>query len=305
MLKTLSALPCFTQVTKVTTIRGGLSHDCFKVEADNVYYFAKSITGTQLKNEVLLTQISSTEKLSPNIYYTNEQWIISDYIEGGTLAKSDIPLSEKISMGIALMTKFHHLSITHAERINTQSVSILKITETIDDLNHPNNLPIFFALVKAIGYEIEAVIEKGLDDITESNTCCHSDMNFSNILINDKRKTWLIDFEHACYAPAEFDLAMFIAINTIATNNLDCIINLYEQQSNRVINKRVLHYFLLFSYLINGLWYFNNTVGDTFSCNARESDLMHKLATEQWQAFDILYHKLGMSKDIITLQKFI
>jgi thiamine kinase-like enzyme len=303
LLNSLSTLPCFNKIKKITPISGGLSHDCFKVEADNTCFFAKNITGAQLKNEVLLAQISSTERLSPNIYYSSEQWIISDFIEGGNLAISGIPLIDKISMSIALMTKFHQISLYHPEEVNGQTINTLSITDTISGLFHPKNSPILISEVTKIARNIEVLVKKSVNK--SKPVCCHSDLNFSNVLTDNNTSAWLIDFEYACFAPVEFDLAMLITINNIPTNAISTVINLYELQVGSQINNKSLQHYILFCFLINGLWYFNRSLDEVLSLEAKAQQQMIKLATEQWQAFDILYNKLGMSKDIITLQKFI
>ena len=321
LLKTLSALPCFTQVTKVTAIRGGLSHDCFKVEADNNYFFAKKITGDQRKNELILAKVAALNDLSPSVYYHDEQWVISHYIENENLAEKEIPLRDKITISIGLMMKFHQLSTSYPHQINTNVVNTLNIMDTIKDLFPPNNQLTLMAELIKYGREIEAFISEEMHNKTNNRVCCHSDINFSNILSGkiseNKEDAWLIDFEYACFAPAEFDLAMFIAVNSIPKTLTNISINLYEQQAKVSVNKKLLNFYILFCHLINGLWYFNNSLDGKLNLMAnvtanvtpdltfKAQDKMRELAIEQWQAFDILYVHLKMSKNTVTLQKFI
>jgi len=284
LLKSLSALPCFNQVTAVAAISGGFSHACFKVEADNVCYFAKMITGHQLETELMLANITASNNLTPSILYHDEQWLISHYIEEENLAVKKIPLIEKITTSIKLMSTFHRLIASSSCQINAEKISTLDITDTINVLFHHNNSPALITGVTKLGREIATLIAPSFStemrDKINNLVCCHSDMNFSNILSDKNNHAWLIDFEYACFAPAEFDLAMLIAVNNIPKSLIGTIINLYQQQTAKSINEELLHYFMLFCYLINGLWYYNQ-----YKIAIKDKKLL-TLAKQQWQQFD-------------------
>jgi len=307
--KALSALPCFNQVTSICIITGGLSHACFKVEADDACYFAKMTAGVQLETELTLAKVAAFNNLTPRIFYHDEQWLISHYIEGENLAVKEIPLIEKITTSIKLMVTFHQLTASSSEQVNTGKISTLSIIGTINGLFHTSNQPTLITKVAMLGRKIAALIASEMDNTTNSLLCCHSDMNFSNVLTsNNKGKdtnAWLIDFEYACFAPAEFDLAMLITVNNIPLALTDDIIGLYEQQTGRSINKSLLHAFILFCYLINGLWYFNSALDNVLNLTDETKEKMYKLATEQWQAFDTLYRDLNLSKSPTVLMQFI
>lgn len=309
----LSALPCFNHIEKVTPIAGGLSHDCFKVAADNTYYFAKKITGEHLQIEVFLASIAAKENLSPTVYYSNEQWIICDYIEGDNLELLDIPLNDKITMSITLMVKFHQLNLSPSDKMNLAEsnclpiITNLNITNTINALFHPNNSPALISTITEIGTGISTEIETLINqEIDKSNlVCCHSDINFSNVLADGNEKTWLIDFEYACLAPVEFDLAMLITVNNIPNGMINTAINFYEQQVDRKVNRKLLKHYELFCLLINGLWYFNRVLDSEINLQENTQAKMLALATKQWQAFDLLYNQLNMPQYTKALQKFI
>jgi thiamine kinase-like enzyme len=302
-------------------IAGGLSHVCFKVEADNACYFVKRISGEQLETELTLAKIAALNHLTPDIFYHDEQWLISHYIEGKNLAVKKIPLREKITTSIKLMIAFHQLSPSYPEQININKISTLNIVDTIDDLFHPSNQPTLVTEIIQCGHEIAARIAVEMDKPATTIVCCHSDMNFSNVLsgtngthINGdienhknkgkQNKAWLIDFEYACFAPAEFDLAMLIAINNIPPPFIDSIIDLYEQHTALSLNKDLLNTFILFCYLINGLWYFNSSLDETIRSVIGTKESMQALATEQWQAFDVLYpsHMKQMNRSERTVK---
>lgn len=315
LLKSLTALPCFNQVTRISAITGGFSHACFKVEADGACYFAKMTTGIQLETELTLAKVAALNKLTPPIFYHDEQWLVSHYIEGENLAVKEIPLIEKIATSIKLMITFHQLTASSSAQVNVEKISTLSIAATISDLFHPNNQPTLVTKITMLGSEIAALIAPEMSSTINNLLCCHSDMNFSNVLTSNRngnvngngnnRDAWLIDFEYACFAPAEFDLAMLIAVNNIPLTLTDDIIGMYERGTDRPINQALLHAFILFCYLINGLWYFNSSFDEMMNLTPEMKAKMYKLATEQWQSFDTLYCHLNLSKSPIILMPFI
>jgi len=307
--KALSALPCFKQVTNINMVTGGFSHACFKVEADDSCYFAKMTTGIQLETELTLAKVAAVNNLTPPIFYHDKQWLISHYIEGENLAVKEIPLIEKITTSIKLMVTFHQLVASSSEQVNIEKISPLNIAGTINGLFHIGNQPTLITAVTMFGRKIAALIAPAINNTTHSLLCCHSDINFSNVLTSNNKghdtNAWLIDFEYACFAPAEFDLAMLTAVNNIPLTLTDDIIGCYEQRAGRAINKSLLHAFILFCYLINGLWYFNSALDNVLNLTDETKEEMYKLATEQWQAFDTLYRDLNLSKNPTVLMQFI
>tara|TARA_R110000737_G_scaffold14785_2_gene30928 strand:+ start:4204 stop:5352 length:1149 start_codon:yes stop_codon:yes gene_type:complete len=118
---------------------------------------------------------------------------------------------------------------------------------------------------------------------------CHGDANFSNVMSveniamkADKSDYQLIDFECACIAPVEYDLAMLMAVNNFDIRKMALICACYQQvfyrlgkqahqhekphgivdnlmtnshKDNAISLPLVTCYYDL-SLLINGLWYF-------------------------------------------------
>jgi thiamine kinase-like enzyme len=327
-LHSLSTLPCFTDITCVTEISGGLSNPCFKVEADKSYFFAKRTAEPFLNIEIYLTKITANEGLAPALIYHDDQWIISQFISGENLAQSKLTLKDKIAKSIELLVKFHQLAIntnvldqTEKSRLpppkKNQSLVIptldvhSTINELIDELTYEftqadkssefslklasklkNELATELSLIanrlnKLIAPLVQSIVQSSSTNIV----CCHSDINFSNVLIDANQQLWLIDFEYACEAPAEFDIAMFMAINNIPLTLFDEVIGLYEDKADASIDKLLCNYYLAFSYLINGLWYVNQS---QLKETSGSPDFI-ALTKEQWQSFDNLHEKLSLS----------
>lgn len=315
--RSLSSLPCFSNIRCITEMTGGLSNPCFKVDAEGISYFAKKTAEPFFDVEIYLTTISANKGIAPALIYHDSQWIISRYIEGKNLAIKDIPLKEKIFLSIKLMRKFHQLEISSFQHddvaYNPKLIKNLNISQTIDDLLNSNLQPQLVNLLNNYGVEIQKLITKeqnklinnlNATSVLNNTVCCHSDINFSNVLIDNEQEAWLIDFEYACFAPIEFDLAMLSAVNNIPNSLADFIVNIYQQEANVQLNTSLLSYYLLFCHLINGLWYYNmsHEKQDVPNHNA---DSMQILAKEQWRAFDKLGSTLLHSKSAIRLQEFI
>lgn len=237
----LSALPCFTQVENISIMASGLSQHCFKVSADNKVYFAKTINDTA---EASVTAYASILGLSPNVIYHDSDWLISNFVNASNLALSTIDTDNKIAQAIKLMVKCHQLDIKPAE------LSTKNITNSLIDNAH-YSLPIKTALL-----QFSELLLVPMSHLTKS-VCCHGDLNFSNVLMNKAQRTWLVDYECACTAPLEYDLAMFIAVNSLTSNEITIMIKQYEFQSAVYVDLLLLNHYLLFCYFINGLWYFN------------------------------------------------
>lgn len=241
MKDALSALPCFTQVDSISIIASGLSQHCFKVTADNKVYFAKTLSDN---TEVLVAECAGKSDLGPSVIYHDQHWLISNFIDTDNLALSTLGADEKIKHAINLMVQCHQLNVMPAE------LSTADIIESL--LKNPH----YSTRQKAALFQLAELILEPLT-ISLNNVCCHGDLNFSNVLMNQAQNTWLVDYECACIAPIEYDLAMFIAVNSLDNNDRTRTIEQYETQSSVCIDLELLNHYLLFCYFINTLWYFN------------------------------------------------
>jgi thiamine kinase-like enzyme len=259
----LSALPCFIQVDSISKIASGLSQHCFKVTADNKVYFAKSITDN---TEVSVTQCAGKSGLSPSLIYHDQHWLVTHFINASNLAQSTINTDDKINHAIKLMVQCHQLKVKPAE-LSTQDI----IKSLLNNLHYPESQKI--ALLQLAKLILEPL------NVSQNSVCCHGDLNFSNVLINQVHSTWLVDYECACIAPIEYDLAMFIAVNSLASNKITLIIKQYEHQSSVNVEPKLLNHYLLFCYFINALWYFNTyhekTANDGANTESKRALLKH------------------------------
>jgi len=259
-MKQLKTLTCFNHIETIVPIVAGLSSQCYQVHADNELFFAKQISTTR---ETATSLHAALQSISPKVIFHDHHWLITQYIDGENLAFSQQTLDEKILIAIELMSKCHQITdkpvelaprnITH-ELISNKDFSSQQQAE-------------FTRVANQLTFQLKQ---------TNNLVCCHGDLNFSNILITPSNSTYLVDFECACAAPAEYDLAMFIAVNNIKEDKIPSIIEHYTKNSFIEVNPALLNRYLLFCYFINGLWY-------TCAYNKSHLAKFTLLAKQQWQ----------------------
>ena len=271
----LSGLDCFKNVSAIENITAGMSSHCYKVTADGKVFFTKTLSNP---NEVLLAKSAAKLGISPEVIFANQHWLVTRFIGGENLTASTKSLDEKIDVSIQLMAKCHQLT-TNIPKMS--AVVIIKDLVNQADLSY--------------------LQQQQLNDISEQVSarllanhnlvCCHGDMNFTNVLVDSQQAAWLLDFECAYQASAEFDLAMFVAINNLNLSRLPEIITGYQKANSLIdINAKLVENYLAFSYLINGLWYFGQSKEYQPSLGEKRDNqaIFKKLARQQWQQFDDL-----------------
>jgi thiamine kinase-like enzyme len=278
MKLSLNALPCFNQITNISIIPSGLSQNCFKISADSNVYFAKTITD---KAEVNATVSAASFGISPSVFYADQQWLICHYIDANNLAHSKLPIEFKVKLATQLMVQCHQLQEPLEE------LSPEELTHSLIDRPH------YSARQTTVLSKLKKSILASLKNSTIT-AFCHGDLNFSNLLMNEKQSTWLVDFECACNAPIEFDIAMFIAVNNLDKKASEITIEQYENQSYVKVDQLLLNHYLVFSYFINALWYFNTFHEKT---QIEDKQILLKHAEAQWNAL----HASLLTKDSYLL----
>jgi thiamine kinase-like enzyme len=286
----IKALPCFVNHScEVKRVTGGESHDCFKItfikNDIEECYFVKSFSGHQ---ETAVAEISSNllaaeAGLAPAIIYYSPLWLVCEYIHGESLAKftaekTSLVFNDRVMIAMNLMVKMHQLK--HPQNHPILNIEKLLVT-LIKDIEPTHLQQVFF------NETIKEIIPLQLPN--NNLVLCHGDVNYENIRLSDTynknyplEKSWLVDFECSCLAEAEYDIAMFIAINTRCAGNVEAIVKQYQLYANvDVDNKKVLAY-LACCYLINGLWYLK-LAGDN-----KKNQTIRQKACQQLVLFDQL-----------------
>ena len=285
IINTLRSLPCFTEVQDIRLLTDGLSHTCFKVTTSSQVFFVKKLNIGTGGSEIITAIAAAEHGISPNVIYHDSQWLVTEFIDGLSLAKAEESSDIKLSVALELMASLHQMSALK----DKQSIPTLDTTLSVDHLLAgaknilSNNHSVLHKVTSYLTSNILSLIFK----TKRPMVICHGDVNFTNILLDDGKRTWLIDFECAHRAPIEFDLAMFVAVNDMPVENLNEVVDEYTALVPRTsINLPLLNFYILYSFYINGLWYFAND--------------FRSLATTQWTAFDRLAGKKTLNLPKLT-----
>jgi thiamine kinase-like enzyme len=292
----LCQLPCFNQleVGNISVIAAGLSQPCFHIQYQHKNYFAKYLAVNRI--EPLASELAANEGISPQLIYVGDNWLITEFIVGKGLDKSVQSEADKLTILLKLLAHCHHIAhhnVDHHQYLSSSikstakpwSLPKLDISSTIQQLRLQIQIPPSQELALN---ELSALLLKKLAQaesvaINTTQVFCHGDANFSNVIQanNDINKQTcryqLVDFECACLAPIEYDLAMLMAVNNIDLSKLVWIKSEYESQlmhmfsckkATEIVDNlsgydRTSNNFSLFmvtcyydlSLLINGLWY--------------------------------------------------
>ena len=250
----LKKLPLFQgKAVKVTPFEAGFSASVFYVEVTQsnqavsrtvAKYIADIDTSNnQLKNtEAFVQQLAANEGLAPNILFTNEQWIISQYIEGEMLSDVDAPIFSKITMLAELTGRLQRISLPKGSPVAKLDVKAATLALTTE-ARHLVDLT-----------EVENYLDT-FEVRSKKLVLCHGDMNFNNIICGDN--PYLIDFTTACLAPIEYEIGMLLAINLIDSTHSSKIIGVYNEvfKNNELIDVEMVTRYSVLATLINACWY--------------------------------------------------
>ncbi|MBA6391251.1 aminoglycoside phosphotransferase family protein [Colwellia sp. BRX10-3] len=324
----LCQLPCFhlLKVANISVIDSGLSQPSFHVKYENKAYFAKYLDANSI--EPLASQLAATHGISPKLIYVGYNWLITEFIAGEGLDTSIQSEDEKLAVMLTLLARCHsigdlsqnkpqHLNsdIDHQNLSSVISRSVHQMSKLpfIPNLDIPSTVNLLLQNIVLNASQEQAL--KSLLNILQNNLAntskivaisqpvfCHGDANFSNViqLENNTKSSIdlykLIDFECACLASIEYDLAMLMAVNDIDSGKIEIIKSLYQQafisinqyekplkivdnlvskaQDIVEISTSLVTCYLDLSLIINALWYISKY-------QSRKQSKYKKLAEKQ------------------------
>ena len=298
LMHDIHQLPCFKQqAIEVSPIAFGLSHFCFHViqspaknpsqiavpEGYHQHYFVKYLVKdtAEASSESVVAELAADFGIAPKVFYRSDTWLVTEFIDGRLL--SQIPLfgNEKVQIAIQCVNQCHQLkpandvpSLSISAIVSRQLEQVLKIKNT------PNQ-----TLEKDLTLLCQQVVS--FNEVGEK-VLCHGDVNFSNILIDEQQKPWLIDFECAFIGYREFDLAMLMAINQLPLDSLNYLIKQYQDESSKTLDTSLVKRYLACCYVINGLWFFHHASTTSATSITSSSEHYLELAQQQCQLFDRL-----------------
>jgi thiamine kinase-like enzyme len=278
----IKSLTCFDDINieNIAVIPQGLSHISFKVTTTgfNDDYFVKYFDANDesFNKELLLAKafannviekgtieqstlaISQTNKqdhsqcFTPRLIASEDDYIVYQFIAGQSLLQSSYSENDKASICIQLMTKLHQcradLPVLNMQVVIANLMTPLRKTSVFNEQQHDVINTFYQQFIQ--GFSVKG------------HYLCHGDLNFSNVICSSPVNVTtinyhLIDFECAFLADREFDLAMLIAINDLPLDSVSVLIKKYHQHSQGKVSlsRYLVTCYLVFSYLINGLWY--------------------------------------------------
>jgi thiamine kinase-like enzyme len=265
IIEKLQALP-FAKVLSVNTINEGYSQQCFELITDKGIFIAKyfSEKNASLLNEYQALTVLKNDPFIADVIYKNDQVLVMNKLPGISLAKSDMSLYNKLNIAVMLMHRCHQQPREHLSHFTS-----LHLQQVVDALIDYAQLPTNY--LQQITLISNHNIEHIQHIVHEHNLVfCHGDINFTNILVScdvltnkpipqAQIKHYLIDFESGGLMPAEYDIAMMLAVNELTTNELQYVCERYQHyaQNSSVneLNETLIEHYYLFALIINGLWY--------------------------------------------------
>ncbi|MDO6486244.1 phosphotransferase [Colwellia sp. 6_MG-2023] len=273
MLPPLSTLACFKTVDAIVPITAGLSSQCYQVFADNKCFFAKQVTTT---DEPLVNIYAASKNISPSVIYHDNHWLITEFIAGDNLSLAQETLDKKIMLATKLMAQCHQLKVNVNKQVPENVIGSFMNEQAF--LAQQFSTQQQNALLRC-SKDIITSLNATADTTSKGHTnlvCCHGDINFSNIVLSLDQTAYLVDYECVCLAPAEYDLAMLVAVNNLNEDKLSLVIKLYQKHIHGDINQTRVKDYLQFCYFINGLWYAQ-------AYNKSNLEQFVHLAKQQWQ----------------------
>jgi len=263
MFAEINTLPCFIDGhCEISALMKGESHLCFKVifskNGAKSHYFVKSLTEHQQTSQAEVNSHISAAELgfAPTVIFYSSLWLVSTFIEGYSLHQfcanhPKLSLASKVTIAMSLMAKSHQLKASE-EHLVINVVALLTGLVNVQIYTQQQKLQLLI-IIKKITRFLSA---------NKNLVLCHGDLNDENIRLSAEFKTneltekiWLVDFECSSLAEAEYDVAMYLAINELSQSNIDEVIGCYQQYSPLQLNHQKVRNYLACCYLINGLWY--------------------------------------------------
>ncbi|WP_286271003.1 phosphotransferase [Thalassotalea hakodatensis] len=256
VLADIKQLSCFASLScDIDFLDQGLSSNNVKVttfdpqQQVTAQYFVKWFSGAEqaARGEVAIARLAMQYGLAPMVIYSSEEYLVTDFVQGETLQsillKQPSQLSSAVEQTVSLVAQLHQLPASNM----VEPFDILALLSSLKadchfNSAHLNDVNHVIAQLPAIERSITPVI-------------CHGDANFSNVLVDDTDRHWLIDFECSIFTDAEFDIAMCIAINQLNDNAVSTMLQTYQQCSGKRLSSQLVNTYIPYCALINALWF--------------------------------------------------
>ena len=266
----LSNSPLLSEITQ------GLSHQCYRAIADTQTLFVKVFSERNasvndhsfIEQQAMIAKITGDCGLSPKLIDVDKEHrlLINEYVAGQSpeLIASDTEADNEVdkqnTQTIKILAECAYR--THQLVLPVSAIELQKVIQQLlraVNLNDKQNTDIL-ARVNQIVDEI-AIDKNNL-------VSCHGDINLNNILLTDHTNCHggsnliqLVDWEYACLAEREYEVAMCASINQLSQSQTADLVHYYQQLSSingvvtvKLDNDKVTRYFVMCN-IINHLWF--------------------------------------------------
>lgn len=234
----------FGSILNVEPINKGYSNQCFKLVVLNSSnqqqnLFVKLLNNKDadhIQHEQQARSIAEQAQLTPMclLQNTQQKLLVTEYVQMDTQARIQ---------DIALLLAHTHGIDSQLVQIHQQNIIPQRLAADIQALAPADKLD--KTLLK---------LAQQLDNECTNQVFCHGDISRDNIL-KTLKKTYLVDWEYARMASAEYDLAASICINQLNATEQKQLVDEYQKHSQSSINQTLLlQYIQVFEYL-NKLWF--------------------------------------------------
>jgi len=193
--------PLVNQPTVVRELPGGLTNTTFLVAADNLQAVvrinsadSKKLGINRQREGEILRRLQPTG-LVPEVYYNDQQILVSEFIEGTVLndrSLQNVEVKQALSVAIS--------QIQSVKMFGVEPRNYLQYCrDYIQQLPDKALSPAVIETVEAVALEV--------DNEDWEPVICHHDLVPENIIIND-RAVFIIDWEYAALGHPELDFLM-------------------------------------------------------------------------------------------------
>lgn len=306
LIERLLLLPCFAScsVTEIKIFEAGLSQPCFQVKYQGRYYAAKCIADN--KGELAANILASEQGIAANIFYSDAHWLINEFLPGNSLDDSLMCQNDKMGIMVKLLAQCHGIDYTSSAKVKSFRLVKLSINDLLFNLLNKVQLPraSYQALKTVITYEQSRLTD--VIKVTNSqNVFCHGDANFTNAIAvsktlangknNHETAFKLIDFDSACIAPIEYDLAMLLAVNEFEAEHIRLITSLYYQQQlaqNWALSQREKQKNIETTTAANTRSFYGNEIVDNLADNTQTSMNSHMFLVTRYYSLSLIINGL-------------
>ena len=215
-------------VFQFESIQEGESPDAkWKLKVNDKDYFVRFYSGDEKARFVKtshLNKIFGDQGVAPKVHLIDEAKgiLLTDFVKGRPLSQKEVrdPVIQK---SIAtLMHKIHH-SKEGMDVVKNEMDRIEKVSRSLNEL-------------KSKGWELPPLLEPSiqkllhlatLDQFKLRKALVHKDLHRENILIDENRKLWVIDWEAAQKADPYFDLVTFVFQSHFNEKEEDQFVRIY------------------------------------------------------------------------------